>query len=62
VANAVPERLTSDGARRLGAWREDKEKGMKIQIRDWIATLEDDGHEKKALQKAYANLDHSEPK
>lgn len=62
VVSAVPDRLTSDGARRLGTWREDKEKGMGIQIRDWVAVLEDDGREKRALQRAYAWLDQSEPK
>lgn len=64
-ANAVstgPERLTSDGARRLGTWREDKEKGRGIQIRDWVTVLEGDGREKKALQLAYTSLDSSEPK
>jgi len=60
--NAVPEKLTGEGARRLGTWREDREKGVGIQIRDWITVLEEDGHEKKALQKAYMFLDQSEPK
>jgi hypothetical protein len=62
VASSAPEKLTADGARRLGTWREDKEKGKGIQIRDWITVLEEDGHEKKALQKAYMFLDMSEPK
>jgi hypothetical protein len=62
VVSAAPERLTSDGARRLGTWREDKEKGRGIQIRDWVTVLEGDGREKKALQMAYACLDSSEPK
>ena len=62
VASAVPERLTADGVRRLGTWREDKEKGRGIQIRDWLMVLESDGREKRALQKAYAWLDQSEPK
>ena len=55
VVNAAPERLTSDGARRLGTWREDKEKGRGVQIRDWVAVLEVDGRERKALQRAYAS-------
>ena len=59
---AAPEKLTGEPARRLGTWREDKEKGLGIQIRDWIVVLEQDGHEKKALQKAYLFLDQSEPK
>ncbi|TVY21813.1 hypothetical protein LARI1_G000213 [Lachnellula arida] len=58
----APEKLTAEGVRRLGMWREDKEKGTGIQLRDWICVLEDDGHEKRALQKAYALLDGSEPK
>jgi hypothetical protein len=62
VVNAAPERLTIEGVRRLGQWREDKEKGLGIQIRDWIAVLEDDGQEKKALQRAYMFLDLSDPK
>ncbi|CZT40736.1 related to tpa inducible protein [Rhynchosporium secalis] len=60
--NAPPEKLTAEGARRLGKWREDKERGVGIQIRDWITVLESDGREKKALQKVYVNLDHSDPK
>ena len=62
VANPGPEKLTADGVRRLGAWREDGDKGRNVQIRDWIMVLEDDGREKKALQKAYTWLDLSEPK
>jgi len=62
AANNQPEKLTHDGVRRLGQWREDKEKGRDVQMRDWVTVLEDDGREKKALQKAYLSLDHSEPK
>ncbi|KAN0098527.1 Transcription initiation factor TFIID component TAF4 family domain containing protein [Hyaloscypha variabilis] len=62
VGNAAPEKLTVEGARRLGTWREDREKGVGVQIRDWITVLEEDGREKKALQKAYMFLDQSEPK
>ncbi len=58
----MPEKLTVEGVRRLGTWREDKEKGLGIQIRDWVSVLEEDGHEKKALQKVYMMLDSSEPK
>ncbi|KAL3424500.1 hypothetical protein PVAG01_03781 [Phlyctema vagabunda] len=61
-APAVPEKLTSEGARRLGTWREDHEKGKNIQLRDWITVLEDDGREKRALQLAYVALDDSQPK
>lgn len=58
----APEKLTAEGVRRLGMWREDKEKGAGIQLRDWICVLEDDGREKRALQHAYMILDGSEPK
>ncbi|EHK99387.1 hypothetical protein M7I_4683 [Glarea lozoyensis 74030] len=56
------DKLTSDGVRRVGAWREDHDKGKGIQLRDWIAVLEEDGREKRALQLAYMNLDDSGPK
>ncbi|PQE12161.1 hypothetical protein CJF31_00000367 [Rutstroemia sp. NJR-2017a BVV2] len=62
AANTGPEKLTADGVRRMGAWREDGDKGRNVQIRDWIMVLEEDGREKKALQKAYTWLDQSEPK
>lgn len=62
VVNAGPEKLTADGVRRLGTWREDREKGAGIQIRDWIVVLENDGREQRALQRAYATLDESQPK
>ncbi|UKZ64583.1 uncharacterized protein TrAtP1_005797 [Trichoderma atroviride] len=54
--------LTTEGRNRLGTWREDKEKGKNIQLRDWIAVLERDGREAKALQHAYIHLDSSNPK
>jgi hypothetical protein len=47
---------------RLGSWREDKEKGKNIQLRDWIAALEMDRIEVRALQEAYLKLDASAPK
>lgn len=56
------EKFTVDGVRRLGQWREDKEKGRAIQMRDWVSILETDGRAKKTLQKAYLFLDQSEPK
>ncbi|KAM0253849.1 hypothetical protein ACHAQJ_007133 [Trichoderma viride] len=54
--------LTTEGRNRLGTWREDKEKGKNIQLRDWITVLERDGREAKALQHAYIHLDNSNPK
>lgn len=62
VLPLAPERLTVEAARRLGQWREDQPKGSKIQLRDWVAVLEQDGQAKKSLQKAYLNLDTSDPK
>ncbi|KAK4122833.1 hypothetical protein N657DRAFT_481452 [Parathielavia appendiculata] len=57
------EHLTSDPRYpRLGTWREDKERGKNIQLRDWIAALEMDGIEVRALQEAYLKLDSSTPK
>ncbi|KAG9238439.1 hypothetical protein BJ875DRAFT_532339 [Amylocarpus encephaloides] len=58
----VPEKLTADGVRRVGAWREDQDKGKGVQLRDWILVLEEDGREKHALQKAYVLLDDCGPK
>jgi hypothetical protein len=49
--------LTQPSNRPLGSWRENKEAGKQVQIRDWIAVLADDGKEAKALQKAYCALE-----
>ncbi|KAI6778788.1 uncharacterized protein J7T54_007441 [Emericellopsis cladophorae] len=54
--------LTTEGRNRLGTWREDKEKGKNIQLRDWVAALERDGRETAALQRAYIDLDLSTPR
>lgn len=54
--------MTTEGRNRLGTWREDKEKGKNIQLRDWVVVLERDGREAKALQQAYMHLDASNPK
>lgn len=54
--------LTTEGRNRLGTWREDKEKGKNIQLRDWITVLERDGREVQLLQQAYLQLDSSNPK
>lgn len=51
--------LTMDGKYRLGAFREDGEKGRYIQIRDWVTALELEGLDTKAMQLAYAKLDES---
>ena len=40
-------------SKRLGDWREDKEKGSRIQIRDILFMLEQDGRGLKHVQKAY---------
>ena len=55
--------LTSDPRYpRLGTWREDKEKGKNIQLRDWVTALEMDGIEVRAIQDAFLKLDASAPK
>ncbi|KAK4194198.1 hypothetical protein QBC40DRAFT_40115 [Triangularia verruculosa] len=64
-SKAQPEKatLTQDGKTpRLGTWREDKEKGKNIQLRDWVTVLEMDGRDMKALQEAYVKLDASIPR
>lgn len=57
-----PMALTTEGRNRLGTWREDKERGRKIQLRDWVNVLERDGRESRALSHAYAQLDSSQPR
>lgn len=54
--------LTTESRTRLGNWREDREKGRGIQLRDWIAALEADGVDGAVLQKAYDKLDTSGPR
>lgn len=54
--------LTTESRTRLGNWREDKEKGRGIQLRDWIGALEADGVDGAVLQKAYDKLDTSGPR
>ncbi|KAH7156773.1 hypothetical protein EDB81DRAFT_854819 [Dactylonectria macrodidyma] len=54
--------MTTEGRNRLGTWREDKEKGRNIQLRDWVSVLERDGREHRTLQRAYIHLDASNPK
>ncbi|KAH8892065.1 hypothetical protein GQ53DRAFT_746521 [Thozetella sp. PMI_491] len=51
--------LTQEGRYRLGTWREDGEKGKGVQLRDWVAALELEGIESRAIQEAYAKLDES---
>ena len=61
----APEKTTLTGDPRyprLGTWREDKEKGKNIQLRDWVTALEMDGIEAKSIQDAYMKLDASGPK
>lgn len=54
--------MTTEGRNRLGTWREDKEKGRNIQLRDWVTVLERDGRESRALSAAYVRLDTSNPR
>ena len=44
------------GNRKYGDFREDKETGAGIQLRDLVSVLETDGKEKKALARAYSKL------
>ena len=44
------------GKRKFGDFREDKETGAGIQLRDLVSVLETDGKEKKALARAYSKL------
>ena len=43
-------------------FKEDGEKGKKIQLRDWVVVLEQDGRDFRALQDAYDKLDTSQPR
>lgn len=43
-------------SREFGQFREDKETGSGIQLRDLISVLEHDGKEKKGVQRAYSRL------
>lgn len=52
-------RLTQEGKNRLGMWRDDGDKGKKIQMRDWLTVMEIDGIDLKAIQDAYMKLDDS---
>jgi len=56
------QRLTADGKNRMGGFREDKGGGRMVQLRDFLAVLENDGREKKTLQRTYAWLDAPKPK
>lgn len=56
------QRLTADGKNRMGGFREDKDGGRMVQLRDFLAVLENDGREKKTLQRTYAWLEAPKPK
>ncbi|KAJ5712108.1 hypothetical protein N7488_006264 [Penicillium malachiteum] len=58
---AVPDKATRAGEtpadqpkRRIGAWREDQEKGAGIQVRDLLFMLESDGRGIKHVQRGYS--------
>jgi len=55
-------RLTQDGKYKLGTWREYTSQGKNVQLRDWVAVLEMDGIEAKAIQAVYAILDGANAK
>ncbi|KAI9681092.1 MAG: hypothetical protein M1817_002373 [Caeruleum heppii] len=44
------------GGKRMGEWREDKERGAGIQLRDWVGALENDAKEKTSLARSYGAL------
>lgn len=48
--------LTGNAGRRLGEWREDRERGAGIQLRDWVRTLEMDQREKLSVLRGYGKL------
>lgn len=48
--------LSGNAGRRLGEWREDRDKGAGIQLRDWIRVLEDEPKERNSLIRAYGKL------
>lgn len=50
VASSLPKNRT------FGEFREDRETGAGIQLRDVVAVLENDGKEKRALQRAYGRF------
>ncbi|KAI0205695.1 hypothetical protein F4808DRAFT_241639 [Astrocystis sublimbata] len=52
--------LTKAGVSHLGQLREDLEKGKRIQLRDWIVVLEDQGMDPRSLQALYGNVDKSD--
>lgn len=62
AAQQAPVELTQRSQTRLGFWREDKSSGDKVQMRDWIAVMEQDGCAHKELQRALTWLDGTRPK
>ena len=54
AANGASSQLPMGG--KLGTFREDREAGKGVQLRDLIAVLETDGKERKALARAYTRL------
>lgn len=57
VVPEPPAELTQRGQMTLGNWREDKSSGAKVQMRDWVTVLEEDGGSAKELQRALMWLD-----
>ncbi|KAF2717282.1 hypothetical protein K431DRAFT_288662 [Polychaeton citri CBS 116435] len=55
-ANGVSDPSKEVRGPKWGDWRESGSAGKGVQLRDWVAVLERDGREKKALQKAYMKL------
>lgn len=55
-SNLVNGTYLPPGGRRIGEWREDKERGAGIQLRDLVCALEADGKEKRILARLYSKL------
>ncbi|KAI5864339.1 hypothetical protein GGS23DRAFT_563924 [Durotheca rogersii] len=51
--------LTKASVTHIGQFREDSDKGKNIQLRDWVAVLEERGFDHKSLQQAYGLMDKS---
>ena len=51
-----PGGAVSAQGKRIGDWREDKERGAGVQLRDWVSVLEADGKEQRSLAHSLLSL------
>ncbi|KAI9752745.1 MAG: dual specificity protein kinase kns1 [Chaenotheca gracillima] len=56
AAGSAPGVLPGRWGRRMGEWREDRDRGAGIQLRDFVNALEADGKEHRSLAFAYSKL------